>query len=180
MFNILFVAFTLFACTYGQDYKAVDELDLSKYVGHWYQVYGDNFNRIFQGNGKCSTADYELLDDGRVSVLNKQLSNKNAQETISGYAYYINDDCCGYLTVQLEGTPEAPYWVLEVGPIVNDYYDYAIVSDNFALSLFVLARNVEDFYKYYNDDVKKSLYDLGFNQIWSYPVPMNQTDCSYY
>ena len=64
-------------------------------------------------------------------MLNKQITN-NQYDSITGIAYYDNDDCCGYLTVQLEGTPEAPYWVLEVGPIVNDYYDYAIVSDNFA------------------------------------------------
>ena len=48
-----FLLFAFFSVIYGMDYKAVDELDLTKYMGKWYQVYGDKFNRIFQGNGRC-------------------------------------------------------------------------------------------------------------------------------
>ena len=80
-----------------------------------------------------------MLEDGQVFVTNKQIRD-DLQDSITGYAYYKNDDCCGYLTVKLDGTPEAPYWILELGPIVNDYYEYSIVSDNLALSLYVLAR----------------------------------------
>ena len=68
-------------------------------MDHWYQIYGDNFDALFQGNGKCSTADYELLEDGQVFVTNKQIRD-DLQDSITGYAYYKNDDCCGYLTVK--------------------------------------------------------------------------------
>ena len=44
----------------------------------------------------------------RVFVTNKQIRD-DLQDSITGYAYYKNDDCCGYLTVKLDGTPEAPY-----------------------------------------------------------------------
>ena len=177
MYNILLLAFALLATVCAGDYKPVDEVDLTKYMGHWYEVYGDKFNNIFQGKGKCSTADYDLLDDGRVYVVNQQLNTENMEESITGYAYYKDDDCCGYLTVQLEGTPEAPYWIIELGPIVDDYYDYAIVSDNHELSLYVLARNVDDFYKFYNDQVLNSLDTMGFNKKWNSPLVMNQTNC---
>ena len=60
----------------------------------------------------------------------QQQIRDDLQDSITGYAYYKNDDCCGYLTVKLDGTPEAPYWVLELGPIVDDYYEYSIVSGN--------------------------------------------------
>ena len=162
--------------SFGKEYVAVDDLDLTKYVGKWYEVYQDNFNRLFQGDGKCSTATYKLTEDNRVSVLNKQIIN-NDYDTITGYAYYKDDDCCGYLTVQLDGTPEAPYWVLELGPIVNDLYDYSIVSDDKALSLFVLARDVERFFKLYNEDVLASLNEFGFSKKYNFPKIMNQTDC---
>ena len=114
-----------------------------------------------------------------VFVTNKQIRD-DLQDSISGYAHYKNYDCCGYLTVKLDGTPEAPYWILELGPIVNDYYEYSIVSDNLALSLFVLARNVDDFYNKHNDNVLKSLDSFEFNKIWNSPVVMNQTNCDYF
>ena len=148
-------------------------------MGKWYQVYGDKFNRIFQGNGQCSTAKYSLMDDGRVSVLNKQFDENDNLDTISGFAYYSEGDCCGYLTVELKGTKPAPYWVLELGPIVEDSYDYSIVSDNLALSLFVLARDVDTFYKLYDTNVLESLKGFGFTKPWNSPTIMNQTDCGF-
>lgn len=157
--------------------KAVDELDLNKYIGKWYQVYQDNFNKLFQGNGKCSTANYKLLENGQISVVNSQILN-NEIDSITGYAYYKDDDCCGYLTVNLKDVPEAPYWVLELGPIVDDLYDYSIVSDDKSLSLYVLTRDVDRFYKLYNDDVLKSLENFGFTKKYNSPITMNQTDCN--
>ena len=165
---------------FNKDYKAVDDLDLEKYSGKWYQVYQDNFNKLFQGNGRCSTATYSIIDSNNVSVFNEQINMKNEYDTIKGNAYYKNDDCCGYLTVLLDGTPEAPYWVLELGPVVDDYYDYSIVSDNKGLSLYVLARDVDRFYKLYNDDVLNSLEEFGFTKFYNSPLIMNQTDCSIY
>jgi len=175
--NLVFILFVLqlFYC-YSKEYKAVDELDLTKYDGLWYQVYGDSFNKLFQGNGKCSIAQYKLIDN-EVSVLNSQIDENNEEDEISGYAYYKDGDCCGYLTVLLDGTPEAPYWVLELGPIVNEKYDYSIVSDNKALSLYVLTRDVNRFYESYDTQVLESLEDFGFNKRYNEPIVMNQTDC---
>ncbi len=175
----LFTIFYLLICVNGKEYKAVDDLDVTKYVGKWYQVYKDSFNRLFQGNGKCAFAEYSILDDDDdISVYNQQLNNDNKIESIYGYAYYKDGDCCGYLTVMLENNPEAPYWVLELGPVVDNYYDYSIVSDNNALSLFVLTRNVDRFYELYNDDVLISLDEFGFNKLYNSPIEMNQTNCS--
>ena len=169
---------SFFIMCYSKEYKAVDELDLEKYSGKWYQVYQDKFNKLFQGNGRCSTATYTIIDSNNVSVFNEQINMKNEYDTIKGNAYYKNDDCCGYLTVLLEGTPEAPYWVLELGPIVDEMYDYSIVSDNKALSLYVLTRDVDRFYKLYNSDVLVSLEEFGFTKSFNSPLTMNQTDCS--
>jgi lipocalin len=169
---------SLISVCMSKEYKAVEELDLTKYAGKWYQVYKDNFNRLFQGESKCSTAEYEIMSDNKVSVVNKQINKNNEYDTISGYAYYKDNDCCGYLTVVLKGTPEAPYWVLELGPEVDGYYDYSIISDDKALSLFVLTRDVDRFYKLYDTQVLDSLNDFGFNKKINAPKVMNQTDCT--
>ena len=144
---IKFLLFSLLIpLCFSKEYKAVDELDLNSYMGKWYQVYGDNFDKVFQGNGKCATAEYEILSSNNVSVHNEQLNSNNDQETIDGYAYYKNNDSGGYLTVKLDGQIDAPYWVIELGPKIDNLYDYSIVSDNIKLSLFVLTRNVTNFY----------------------------------
>ena len=172
--SILF--FCVCTVSFSKEYKAVDELNIPQYMGKWYQVYKDNFDNLFQKNGICSTAEYVLGDDNIVKVLNKQITN-NKYDSISGIAYYNNNDCCGYLTVELEGQSSAPYWVLQLGPIVEDQYDYSIVSDDKANSLFVLSRDVDRFYELYQDQVDTSLKEYGFTKKYNEPKIMNQTNC---
>lgn len=157
----------------NSEYKAVNELDLNKYIGEWFEVYGDNFDKTFQGDGKCVKAFYKF-NDNNVTVLNTQLDKKNKLDSINGFAYYKEGDTGGYLTVQLEDLPEAPYWVIELGPVVDNLYDYSIVSDNFMLSLFVLTRNVSRFNEYYNDIVLNSLEEFGFDRFINKPYIIDQ------
>lgn len=173
-----FLLFLFFVFTNAKDYKAVDELDVNMYTGKWYEVYEDNFDKLFQGMGRCATAEYELLNNGNISVFNKQIDVDNKIDTIAGVAYYNDDNCCGYLTVELVGQMPAPYWVLELGPVINNQYQYSIVSDNIGLSLFVLARNVDEFFKEYDNQVLESLKEYGFINPLNYPIKMVQNNCS--
>ena len=170
---LVFLCFSTFC--FSKEYKAVDDLNLPNYMGKWYQVYKDNFDNLFQKGGSCSTAEY-TLDNDIVNVFNKQIKN-NQYDSITGIAYYSDDDCCGYLTVKLKGQSPAPYWVLELGPIVDNKYDYSIVSDNKGLGLFVLTRDVDRFYKLYQEQVDASLKDFGFTKAYNKPEIMNQTNC---
>ena len=104
----------------------------------------------------------------------------NEIESITGKAYYDEGNSGGELTVDLKGTPSpAPYWVVELGPVVDDLYDYAIVSDNNQISLFVLARDVNIFLKLYDQEVLDSINDMGFTKFYNKPKLVNQTDCPY-
>lgn len=169
-----FVLLVLFLAV-SSEYVAVNELDLNKYIGEWYEVYGDNFDRTFQGNGKCIKAFYKF-NDLNVSVYNTQLDQQDNKDSITGFAYYKDDDSGGYLTVELKDLQPAPYWVIELGPVVDDFYDYSIVSDNIRLSLFVLTRNVTRFFEKYDDGVQKSLEEFGFSNFWNKPYKIDQ-DC---
>ena len=175
-FNI-FLLLTFMTCALSKEYKAVDYVNIEQYLGKWYKVYSDKINNIFQKNGRCSTANYGLLENKNISVLNKQFDESNNIDSITGIAFYKEGDCCGYLTVQLKDLAPAPYWIIELGPVVNDFYDYAIVSDNKALTLFVLSRNVTDFFYTYNKDVLTSLQDFGFTKPWNSPKLMDQSNC---
>ena len=153
----------------------VTTLNVNNYLGHWFQVYGSPTNVIFQGYGTCITADYGLLDDGYVSVLNSQLDENKQPETINGYAYYKNVSEPGKLTVHLDGVPvDSPYWVVKLGEIVENQYQYTIITTPSGVSLWVLTRDLDNFYKLYDTEVKTFLNKYNFRY-----TTINQTDCDY-
>lgn len=174
LFIILAVVYAI-----GAEYAPVHNLDLPMYMGRWYQVYKNRFDMTFQGDGTCAVADYGLLTSN-VTVLNSQIDKDGSIDQIEGYAFYKPGNSGGDLTVTLDGVSRAaPYWVLELGPMVNDQYDYSIVSDDNRISLFVLARNVSNFYKMYDDTVQNSLMKYGFTGELNKPLVMSQDKCDY-
>jgi lipocalin len=181
LFYFVSVSLAVFGLCASQNYTYVDEVDLSQYTGTWYQVYGDLIDRTFEGFGSCITATYTLNDDdGNVSVFNRQVSPNGTVETISGVAYYDDGNEGGELTVDLEGTPgSAPYWIVSLGPVVENQYSYSIVSDNKQLSLFVLTRDVNNFFRMYDDDVLSYLDQYGFDKKFNSPIITKQTECVY-
>lgn len=166
MHMFLFLLQTFFLIVNSNNFTPVTELDLPKYMGHWFQVYASPIDYTFQGYGKCMAADYQILGENNVSVLNTQYNKNNQFEQISGYAFYKDVSKPGELSVTLEGVPVvAPYWVLQLGKVINDKYQYSIVSVPIGHSLWVLARNVEDFFAIYDDDVIAFLDEYKFNYI---------------
>ena len=158
----------------------VSELDLTKYSGRWYQVYGSKFDFVFEGKSNCITADYTIIPDKNISVLNSQYSLDGKLEQIEGYAYYSDNIDPkvepGKLTVHLEGVPkDSPYWIVDIGPEVDGYYDWSIVSEPSGLFLFVLTRDVDRYYENYDTNVMKLLGEYGFKN----PIQIDQTNCEY-
>merc|ERR1711965_573833 len=117
----------------------------------------------------CATAKYTPMGD-KIEVHNyARLYNETGEVyTIDGVADVPDEEEPGQLRVFFSnnqggsGFP-APYWVLDLGPINQDgLYDWAIVSDNVASTLFVLARDVDTYYDKYEDDINAELVELGF------------------
>ena len=64
--------------------------------------------------------------------------------------------------------------------MINGEYQYSIVSDPFKASLFVLARNVNDFETLYNDEVAAFLKNSGFTNFLNKPIKTyHGDDCNY-
>jgi len=153
----------------------VSELNVNQYTGRWYQVYGAPTNVLFQGYGKCITADYSVLPSGNVSVVNSQLNKQGELNQISGYAYYQNSSEPGQLTVHLDGVPvDSPYWVVKLGEVVDDQYQYSIITTPSGLSNWILARNLTEFAEKYDSEVTKYLNENKYTF-----VPIDQTECEY-
>lgn len=144
----------------------VDNLNVNYYSGNWYQVYAAPFDFTFQGYGTCITAKYGLLENGNVSVLNSQVNKNSELEQIGGYAYYKNIKEPGQLTVHLDGVPhDAPYWVVKLGEVIDNQYQYSIVTVPSTISLWVLTRDVKLFYTKYNTEVVDFLQEEGFRFV---------------
>ena len=158
MYFFLFIINSLFLLAKCNNFTTVSELNLTQYMGHWHQVYAAPFDYVFQGYGKCITADYQITGSNNVSVLNAQYNVDNEYEEIKGYAFYKDVNQPGKLSVVLDGVGfVAPYWVIKLGDIVNNYYQYSIISVPEGPTLWVLARNTDDFFNLYDEDVKSFL-----------------------
>ena len=101
-------------------------------------------------------------------------------DKLKGVLSTVLENTGGELTVSLDGVPrEAPYWVIEIGPVKDNQYEYSIVSDNNRFSLFVLARNVTQYYEEYDEMVQASLKSYGFTNALNKPITLSQEDCDY-
>jgi len=174
--NLLKTLYLLFATVNAFGPETVNELDVEKYTGRWYQVLGAPTNEIFQGYGTCLTADYGILPNGSVSVLNSQLDKSGNLEQIAGYAYYKNVSEPGKLTVYLQGTPfDGPYWIVKLGEIKNEQYQYSIITVPSKISLWVIARDVQDFYNEYY----KTVVNYLDSQHYHYEKIVQDDTCKY-
>jgi lipocalin len=105
MYFFLFILQSFFLIVNCSNLTTVSELDLTNYMGLWHQVYAAPFDYVFQGYGKCITAEYQILSSNNISVLNAQYNRNNEYEEIKGYAFYKNLSEPGQLSVSLEGVP---------------------------------------------------------------------------
>ena len=160
-------------------YAPVDTLDINKYTGRWQQVYQDLADFVFEGKGTCIIADYGLKNDTTISVVNSETTAEGDLQQVRGVAYYEDGNSGGELTVKLSVFPSAPYWVIDLGPILKNEYQYSIISDDKKKSLFVLTRNVSEFFELYNDLVLDKLEDFGFDKFLNKPMKSNQENCIY-
>jgi len=172
LFNLLLVLSVIFVNS--QDLApTISSINVDNYLGHWLQVYEAPTNVIFQGYGTCITADYGLLDNGDISVLNSQLDENKKLEQISGYGYYKNFSEPGKLTVHLDGVPvDSPYWIVKLGEVKDNQYQYTIITNPSGISLWVLTRNVDEFKKLYDKEVVEFLEQYNFKY-----KPVSQDAC---
>ena len=154
-------------------------IDPKYYTGLWYQTYGDKFVLSTFERDDCCYASYSLLDENTIGVLNWERfgSVDGPSQNITGYAVTTQEP--GQLIVYFPGNPPGPYWVIKIGPIINDEYQYSVVSDPYMLGLYVLARNVDEYYENYNDEVQDFLNESGFNALYNSPVQVIHDGCEY-
>lgn len=61
--------FSWFACGEKQALKTVNQVDLNRYIGLWYEI--ARLPNSFEEGLICCTANYSLREDGKIEVLNR-------------------------------------------------------------------------------------------------------------
>jgi len=93
----IILAFILMGCVgTPENVKPVDNFKLEKYLWHWYEI--ARLDHSFERGLTRVTADYSLLANGGVRVLNRGYSlNDKAWKEAEGKAYFVKGSDQGYL-----------------------------------------------------------------------------------
>ena len=116
-----------------QNPKVVQNFDLDRYLGLWYEIVRDKDTSY--EHGICSTAQYALKDDGSIRVRNNEyLTEEQKWGGGEGHAFVVDptkDE--GYLKVKFVPlTPAGDYKV-----IATDYDNYSVVYSCIGLGPFL-------------------------------------------
>ena len=106
-------------------------IDLNKYLGKWYEI--ARFDHSFERNMDYVTAEYKLLPDGMIQVINSGYKNGKFKETI-GKAK--TTDISGLLRVSFFLNFYSDYRVL----MIDKDYQYVLVGGNSPKYLWILSR----------------------------------------
>ena len=116
--------------------KTVDFVDLSRYVGKWYEI--ARYPNKFQEGCVGSKATYILSDDGKIKVIN-ECYNKSFSGKIRsavGKAWVVDQETNSKLKVSFFWPFSGDYWIIDLGK----NYEYAVIGHPDRKYLWILSR----------------------------------------
>ncbi|MBB5036835.1 lipocalin family protein [Prosthecobacter dejongeii] len=141
----------------------VPEVNVQRYAGHWYEQF--RLPNSFQKDGASAEAQYTLLPDQSLRVVNTETRADGRQKTATGRATAVSGSSNARLRVKFEGlaslapaAEEGNYWILQLAPD----YSAALVGTPDRNYLWLLSRqaNLPDSTRQkYADEARR----LGFN-----------------
>lgn len=133
----------LFSLTlHAQVLTTASYVDVERYVGKWYSI--TSLPQFFTRNCKAQTADYEIIDEKTISVLNKCLKKKGSSE-IHGKAVVKNKKTNAELVVTFDNfftrlfSVKGDYTIIKL----DENYEHVLVGSKDRKSLWVLSRSPE-------------------------------------
>ncbi|MCB0700082.1 MAG: lipocalin family protein [Chitinophagaceae bacterium] len=139
--------------------NTVDKVDINRYMGKWYEI--ASFPQSFQKGCSCTTAEYELMDNGKVKVTNTCfLAAENKTKKVIGKAWVTDAETNAKLKVQFFWPFSGKYWIID---LASDY-SYAVVGHPNRKYLWILSRtpNMSDaLYKAITTRIAEKGFDIG-------------------
>lgn len=116
--------------------ETVDEVELTRYVGGWYEI--ASYPQFFQRRCTGTTATYRIREDGLIDVENRcyRDSLDGREIEANGRARVPDPAESAKLEVSFFGPFWGDYWVIDLG----DDYEYAVVGSPSRDFLWILSR----------------------------------------
>lgn len=118
------------------DNSTITMFDLNRYLDKWYEV--ARYDHAFERGLVGTTAEYSLLDDGKIKVLNSGYINTldgTYQQSV-GKAKPNRNGKAGQLRVSFFGPFYSDYYILDLAPD----YSYSVVGSSSPKYLWILSR----------------------------------------
>jgi apolipoprotein D and lipocalin family protein len=117
----------------------VDYVDLSAYLGTWYEI--ASIPQSFQRGCAGTTATYEAVDQNTVRVINRCRVD-GAERVAEGIATVVDLVSNARLAVAFGRQEAGPYWIVDLGVrfSVDEPYPWAVVSNPDRSALWILNR----------------------------------------
>ncbi|MCX5778767.1 MAG: lipocalin family protein [Elusimicrobia bacterium] len=143
-----------------QELKTVDYVDVARYMGTWYEI--AKFPQWFEKGLVGVTANYTLLPNGKVRVLNSGYKNdfNGKYKKAKGKAWIVDKKTNAKLKVSFFWPFAGDYWIIELGK----EYEYAVVGDASRKYLWILSRPPhmdESLYSEILQRIKNKGFDIG-------------------
>ena len=116
--------------------EAVPQVDLSRYIGTWYEI--ASYPKWFQKGCTGTTATYTPGDDGELRVVNRCRigSLQGEEKSAKGRARVVDARTNAKLEVSFFRPFWGDYWVIDL----DEDYEYAVVGTPDRDSLWILSR----------------------------------------
>ena len=116
--------------------NVVDSVDLQRYLGKWYEI--ASYPAWFQKGCTGSTAEYSLMADGKIRVVNRcrKKSLDGPLKESRGKAEVVDTVTNAKLKVWFFWPFKGNYWIIEL----DDNYQWAVVGEPGRKYLWILSR----------------------------------------
>lgn len=121
----------------GPPLAVVERVELERYVGTWYEI--ASYPAPFQAGCTGTTAEYTLLPDGRVQVVNRCYDGglDGPLRSITGTARVADAETGAKLKVSFFWPFEGDYWIIDLD---RENYQWAVVGEPGRRFLWILSR----------------------------------------
>ena len=136
----------------------VNAVDLNRYLGKWYEI--ASYPAWFQKGCTASTAEYSLLPDGKIQVINRcrKGSLNGPLKESNGKAEIVDTVTYAKLKVWFFWPFKGNYWIIDL----DENYQWVVVGEPSRKYLWVLSRTPtmdEDLYCQITKTLPQKGYD---------------------